>query len=568
MENKYLKTKMYQMIFLLLLIGSLNWGTTALGYNFVEIIKNLLNNSLKMETYIDKIIYFLVALAGITLVMNRDLWSPCIENFSSALIIPSAPVLLIATPGVGAGSVNLYWSASANATSYKIKARDQLNNTELYRTIDTNNLSYTFTGLTNGRPYDFSVVGQNSDGESPSSNTLSTIPNINISPIVRSAPLNLRASILNNTATIIWAKPIRSSGIIGYIIYREVTLNNQIIPSQSIIVLGENTLSAQMGILPEYIYTIRVSALYSRGPLTGGPASFRITLPPAIPYTAPLTLPTISAMLVNGNPSISWTPISGVSYSVNVYTGNTPTGTPTRTIDNLTSSPIVVTGLPAGTYSFTVTATRGSETITSTNSATAIVLEPLTLPTVSAMLVNGNPSISWTPISGVSYSVNVYTGNTPTGTPTRTIDNLTSSPIVVTGLPAGTYSFTVTATRGSETITSTNSATAIVLAPIMSIVEGADNNIRVYIKFYSTTGARISIDTPTFYLIRRNNTRVQPTTNILIPWNATDLPIRAGEGTLYLGGSSEVSRNIVITLVDGNGASTSVSHYVNPANVE
>ena len=479
MENKYLKTKMYQMIFLLLLIGSLNWGTTALGYNFVEIIKNLLNNSLKMETYIDKIIYFLVALAGITLVMNRDLWSPCIENFSSALIIPSAPVLLIATPGVGAGSVNLYWSASANATSYKIKARDQLNNTELYRTIDTNNLSYTFTGLTNGRPYDFSVVGQNSDGESPSSNTLSTIPNINISPIVRSAPLNLRASILNNTATIIWAKPIRSSGIIGYIIYREVTLNNQIIPSQSIIVLGENTLSAQMGILPEYIYTIRVSALYSRGPLTGGPASFRITLPPAIPYTAPLTLPTISAMLVNGN-----------------------------------------------------------------------------------------PSISWTPISGVSYSVNVYTGNTPTGTPTRTIDNLTSSPIVVTGLPAGTYSFTVTATRGSETITSTNSATAIVLAPIMSIVEGADNNIRVYIKFYSTTGARISIDTPTFYLIRRNNTRVQPTTNILIPWNATDLPIRAGEGTLYLGGSSEVSRNIVITLVDGNGASTSVSHYVNPANVE
>ena len=42
MENKYYKTKMYQTILIILLIGSLNWGTTALGYNFVEIIKNLL----------------------------------------------------------------------------------------------------------------------------------------------------------------------------------------------------------------------------------------------------------------------------------------------------------------------------------------------------------------------------------------------------------------------------------------------------------------------------------------------------------------------------------------------
>jgi len=177
MENKYWKTKMYQTILIILLIGSLNWGTTALGYNFVEIIKNLLNNSLKTETYIDKIIYFLVALAGITLAMNRDLWSPCIEDFSNTR--PSAPRLITAYPGNQ--SVKLTWSASTNAISYKIKALDISNNSQLF--ADTNNLSYTFTGLTNGRSYSFIVVGRNRGGtESNPSNMLG--------PIIPSVPVS------------------------------------------------------------------------------------------------------------------------------------------------------------------------------------------------------------------------------------------------------------------------------------------------------------------------------------------------------------------------------------------
>ena len=120
MENKYWKTKMYQTILIILLIGSLNWGTTALGYNFVEIIKNLLNNSLKTETYIDKIIYFLVALAGITLAINRDLWSPCIEDFSNASTLPSAPVIksIVASPVMCTATIT--WEASP-ATNYKLK---------------------------------------------------------------------------------------------------------------------------------------------------------------------------------------------------------------------------------------------------------------------------------------------------------------------------------------------------------------------------------------------------------------------------------------------------------------
>lgn len=89
MEKKYWKTKMNHIVLLLVLIGSLNWGTTALGYNLVDIIKNLLNNALRMETYIDKIIYSLVALAAIKLAMNRDLWLPFLgESVLPGSLVP------------------------------------------------------------------------------------------------------------------------------------------------------------------------------------------------------------------------------------------------------------------------------------------------------------------------------------------------------------------------------------------------------------------------------------------------------------------------------------------------
>jgi len=94
MEKKYWKTKMNHIVIIIVLIGSLNWGMTALGYNLVDIIKNLLNNAFKMETYIDKIIYFLVALAAIKLSMNRDLWLPFLgESVLPGSLVPLKKVV-------------------------------------------------------------------------------------------------------------------------------------------------------------------------------------------------------------------------------------------------------------------------------------------------------------------------------------------------------------------------------------------------------------------------------------------------------------------------------------------
>ena len=101
MGNEYLKTKKY-IILILLLIGSLNCGATAIGYNFIEKINILLNNNFNTKYPIDKIIYLLVALAGILLVINRDLWLVCIEDFTTLIplskISSPAPLYKISSP--------------------------------------------------------------------------------------------------------------------------------------------------------------------------------------------------------------------------------------------------------------------------------------------------------------------------------------------------------------------------------------------------------------------------------------------------------------------------------------
>ena len=67
---------MYHLSLALVLVGAVNWGTTALGYNLVEMLTSFVNNLVGMDTYLDKVIYIVVALAAIKLAMKRDTWLP------------------------------------------------------------------------------------------------------------------------------------------------------------------------------------------------------------------------------------------------------------------------------------------------------------------------------------------------------------------------------------------------------------------------------------------------------------------------------------------------------------
>lgn len=72
-------------ILLIVLIGSINYGSIAFGYNLIEIIHLKLNELLKMETFSDKIIYSIIVLSAIILSFDKTVWLP----FLGETVLPS-----------------------------------------------------------------------------------------------------------------------------------------------------------------------------------------------------------------------------------------------------------------------------------------------------------------------------------------------------------------------------------------------------------------------------------------------------------------------------------------------
>ena len=60
----------------LVIIGSINWGAHALGYNIVDKLSYTLNRTFKTNTPFNNIIYIIVAMAGLLLAMKRTTWLP------------------------------------------------------------------------------------------------------------------------------------------------------------------------------------------------------------------------------------------------------------------------------------------------------------------------------------------------------------------------------------------------------------------------------------------------------------------------------------------------------------
>lgn len=88
-KRKYLQVKIHHLTLIIVLIGSLNWGAVAFGYNIVDMLKGKVNTMLNRESYIDKIIYLGVALAAIKLVSNRTTWLPFLgESVLPGSLIP------------------------------------------------------------------------------------------------------------------------------------------------------------------------------------------------------------------------------------------------------------------------------------------------------------------------------------------------------------------------------------------------------------------------------------------------------------------------------------------------
>lgn len=135
--------------------------------------------------------------------------------------------------------------------------------------------------------------------------------------------------------------------------------------------------------------------------------------------------------------SVNISAVSGGNTGGYSYSWNTPGGSTAQTVSNL----------PAGTYTITITDSKGctstsSTTVTSTSGSTATMSAPGN-PTCA-----GNNGTATVNVTGVATS---YTYSWSTGAPATTSTTTTNS---ISGLGAGIYSVTVTDNNGCSSVTS------------------------------------------------------------------------------------------------------------------
>jgi len=89
--NMYLRVKFHMIMVALVLIGAINWGATAFGYNLVEILNTQVDHLFGTETRFNKIIYILVALSALKLAFKKSTWLPFLGYmaFPSTALIPT-----------------------------------------------------------------------------------------------------------------------------------------------------------------------------------------------------------------------------------------------------------------------------------------------------------------------------------------------------------------------------------------------------------------------------------------------------------------------------------------------
>jgi uncharacterized membrane protein YuzA (DUF378 family) len=113
--NQYAMAKVHMVIMGLILIGGLNWLSTAFGYNLVEMLNNTINQFFNSNIPIDKIIYVIGGLCAVHIMFKLDTWLP----FLGKTILPDNLIPLsvphntdtIVKVKVKPNSKVIYWAA-------------------------------------------------------------------------------------------------------------------------------------------------------------------------------------------------------------------------------------------------------------------------------------------------------------------------------------------------------------------------------------------------------------------------------------------------------------------------
>jgi LPXTG-motif cell wall-anchored protein len=281
---------------------------------------------------------------------------------SSVTPLPTKPVITTVTPGNG--QVTVSWSASSPApTNYTVNGTPG-------GTCTTASTSCVVSGLTNGTSYTFTVTANYGGGTTVSNPSSPVTP---VAPTPPGAPTNVTVTPGNGQATVSWTAP-SSTGteslnhpqavatITGY----TVTAS----PGGATCTTTGATTCTVTGLDNFTAYTFTVTATNSAG-LTGAASAPSSSTTP-VPVKPVITKVTPG----DGQVTVVWSAASPApdGYSV--------TGTPDGSCTTTTETTCVISGLTNGTsYTFTVTATYGDNSVTSVASVAVTPAVPTTTTT-------------------------------------------------------------------------------------------------------------------------------------------------------------------------------------------
>ncbi|MCU1478680.1 MAG: hypothetical protein JWQ64_3373, partial [Subtercola sp.] len=391
---------------------------------------------------------------------------------------PATPVAPTATAATASAVVN--WIApAANGspiTSYTVVS--YLNGVIAQTVVvDAPLLSHTFTGLTVGGSYAFTVSATNAYGTSPVSPKSAAV----IPYTVPGTPSVTAATAGDSSATLTYTAPNNgSSTITGYV----VTPFIGVVPQTAQTFTGAATTQTVTGLSPGTAYTFTVAAQNAAGT---GPASARSAtvtpnVSPSLTFAAPPAgevgvVYAHTLTVTNGTSPFVW------SISAGALPPGLTLGAPTGV---LSGTPTV-----AGTYTFTVQIVDASGQIASKS----VTLQIVAAPTIAFVPAPGEVTLglSQQPVlSGGTAPVTwrIAAGSLPSGV---SIDAATG---LISGVPsaAGTFIPTLTATDAFGQVASKQVTFVIVALPTLTFAAPAAGQVGLaYSTSFDVTGGTLPL---------------------------------------------------------------------------